>query len=90
MNKQEIDLELQKKFPKEITEIIFNYYTNICDTCSHIQTYCEDCKTYNCVCYEDKTCKECPMRYCECKCIMFYKICPCCESYLCNDCYHGD
>lgn len=87
MNRQDIDLELVKILPKDITKIIFNYYTNICLTCNHIQTYCNNCEIYNCICYVDKKCRNCPLRHCECKCIMFYKICECCEHYLCNDCW---
>ena len=90
MNIQELDKVFVKKLPKDITKIIFNYYTNICNTCSYLQTYCRKCKLYNCICNVDENCKNCHLRYCECKCIMFYKICECCESYLCNDCYHGD
>ena len=89
MNREELDKELVKILPKDITKIIFNYYTNICLTCSCIQTYCENCHTYNCLCDTNKKCIECPLMFCKCECIMFQKICECCDNYLCNDCWNS-
>ena len=90
MNCQDIDLVLVKTLPKDITKIIFNYYTNICLTCNYIQTCCENCKIYNCMCVVDKKCNICPLMLCKCECVMFIKICVCCESYLCNTCWNDN
>lgn len=39
-----------KKYPKNMTQLIYDYYSNKCNKCNMIQNYCIECKQYQCFC----------------------------------------
>jgi len=72
-----------KEIPKEINDIIYNYYRRFCNKCYTSQHYCKGCETYNCVCYNRIICCHCYNLQCMNTCDEYLKICSCCEKYLC-------
>ena len=89
MNKENIDMLLIHILPKDLTEIIFDFFTYFCDTCNKKQRFCYDCFYYICNCECEKECNHCKISICNCKDIV-YKICECCENYLCEVCLETD
>ena len=84
-----IDDEL-KIYPKQITQLIFNFYTTKCNICNIIQKYCNTCKFYNCDCVKfihRCNVKECNKILC---CSVGIKISPGQPLYLCERCWNID
>ena len=50
------------EYPKEINNLIFEYYSLECRTCNKDQIYCYTCELYNCNC--TKTIRFCNVREC--------------------------
>jgi hypothetical protein len=73
----------------DISLLIFKYYTDKCNLCNNKQEYCKECELYCCQCeLKMKKCSQCKILIC-CQ-DNIYKICDCCESYLCNNCVDDD
>ena len=89
MNKEGIDFILVEKLPKDLTKLIFDFYTDICHSCKDKQKFCYDCFYFICNCEAEKKCNHCKILICNCKDIV-YKICDCCENYLCQTCLLKD
>ena len=85
MNKEYIDMLLIHELPKDLNKIIFDYFTDHCSVCNNKQRFCYDCFYYICNCKSEKKCNHCRIFICNCKNIV-YKICSCCENYLCQVC----
>ena len=47
-----LDKEL-KKYPKQISKLIYNYYKLKCDICNIHQIFCSVCEKYHCKCSKD-------------------------------------
>lgn len=81
---------IQKEIPKEINDIIYNYYRRFCIKCNTSQNYCEKCETYNCMCYTKIKCNHCKKVECTNSCNSHLRICTCCNKYLCEKCWNKD
>ena len=79
-----------EEIPKEINEIIYNYYRRFCTKCNMSQHYCMKCDTYNCLCYNRIVCSHCMKQSGISGCEEHLKICICCEKYLCKTCWEED
>jgi len=73
---------------KDISLLIFKYYTDKCNICNNKQEYCKKCELYTCGCQYIKKCSKCKILIC-CQDNIF-KICDCHENYLCKNCEEND
>lgn len=89
MSKNQIDMLLVYILPRDLTETIFNFFTDHCSICNKKQQFCYDCFYYICGCEAEKKCDHCKLPICNCKDIV-YRICDCCEHYLCEKCLEHD
>lgn len=91
MNKYSIDkLLIKQNLPKDISELIFNFFTDFCNKCYTKQLFCYDCFYFVCGCEAEKKCSHCKILICNCIGEKVFKICECCENYLCSKCLDRD
>jgi len=90
MNKEKIDMVLIHILPKDLTEVVFNFYTDFCGKCLMKQRFCYDCFYFICDCKTEKKCSHCKLLICNCVVDKVFKICNCCENYLCDICLEKD
>ena len=72
--------KILKNNPRDINQLIYDYYKTDCDKCGTLQKYCLDCKKYQCYCIKEfKQChvSECSRLLC---CVDGIPICICCNG----------
>lgn len=93
MNKYDIDKLLRlsnENIPKDVSELIFKFFTDFCITCGNKQLFCYDCYYFVCGCESSKKCNHCKVLICRCIGEKVFQICDCCENYLCSKCLEED
>ena len=80
-------------YPKNINNLIYDFYSNHCKECGTNQRYCIDCQKYQCFCI--KSIFKCDVQECRkllC-CVLGHRVCECAncvEKYLCPRCWRID
>ena len=86
LNVTQIDSYLYDILPKSLTKIIFNFYNSDCDNCNTKYELCHRCTMFYCKCAKTEFCSNCSIHICKEHTIFIYKICDCCDNFLCIEC----
>lgn len=89
--------------PKVLVDNIGDFYGTYCNKCKKEQIYCKYCELYMCMCDNVRLCNSCDTFNCFCEpvfqcnlcdkfqcdnqCHPLVKVCQCCDSYLCHQCW---
>jgi len=90
--------------PIDLVNEVLKFYDPICKICNHKQFYCFECELYlckcdniiscikcndfTCLCQPYIRCYNCQVSQCNKNCNPLIKICDCCDSFLCYECWN--
>lgn len=82
--------KIMNKYPKNINQIIHQYYTTLCEDCGVDQQLCSFCRYYRCYCSKEiQICNENKYSKFLC-CTPGIEICCCSDRVLCPRCWRVD